>query len=247
MESTYERLTLGTFHALIENEHLARYRFAMGFVEGKLVADIACGSGYGTQMLASSGALSVHGMDLSEEAVAFCRHRYNAINATYTAADAQKLTSVKDSQFDIVVSFETIEHMPDVEAYLDEMVRILHPGGVFLVSTPDRRISSVMYRFLGRPQNKYHVREYAQRDLLDLLSTRFEIKACYGQSFVPRWLVFWPVQFVIKTTCRILGTEKARDFKDKLYSNRGNAEVTPKESASGIPKFWVISCICPAK
>jgi SAM-dependent methyltransferase len=194
-------------------------------------------------MIALSGARSVHGMDISEEAVAFCLEHNNAPNATYSVANAQKLTAIPNNAFDIVVSFEAIEHLHDVNAYLDEMARILRPGGTFLVSTPDRRISSVMYCFFGHPANIYHVREYTERELLDLLSQRFQIAACFGQAFVPWWLVFWPVQVFIKAICRILGTTKARDFKDNLYSNRGNVEVTQKKSAFRIPKYWVISCV----
>jgi ubiquinone/menaquinone biosynthesis C-methylase UbiE len=245
VDKTYERLMLGEFRPLIENEHVARYRFATQLVEGKQVADIACGTGYGTQMLALSGARSVHGMDIAEEAVAFCLEHNNAPNAIYSVANAQKLAAIQDNAFDIVVSFETIEHLPGVEAYLDEMKRILRPGGTFLVSTPDRRISSVLYCFFGRPANKHHVREYTERELLNLLSQRFRIVVCYGQAFVPWWLVFWPVQVFIKAFCRILGTTKARNFKDNLYSNEGNVEVVLKKSAFRIPKYWVISCVRP--
>jgi O-antigen biosynthesis protein len=246
MDFTGERVVLGQSKSLIENEHLARYRFATQLVEGKQVADIACGTGYGTRMLAMSGARSVHGMDLSEDAVAFCKEHNSAPNAIYSVANAQKLAAIPDNAFDIVVSFETIEHLPEVEAYLDEMTRILRPGGTFLVSTPDRRISSVLYCFYGHPANKYHVREYTERELLSLLSRRFQIVACYGQAFVLWWLVFWPVQVFIKAFCRILGTTKARDFKDNLYSNRGNVEVKLKKLAFRIPKYWVICCVRPA-
>jgi ubiquinone/menaquinone biosynthesis C-methylase UbiE len=243
MEFTGERVVLGKSKSRIENEHLARYRYAMQLVRGKRVADIACGTGYGTQLLADAGALSVHGVDLSDEAVKYCVASNSIPNVTYSVANAQNLTAIADGEFDMVVSFETIEHLPDVEAYLDEMARILRPGGTFLVSTPDRRIASVMYFFLGRPANKYHVREYTERELLSLLSTRFRIKTCYGQAFVPRWLVFWPVQFLVKSFCRMLGTARARDFKDNLYDNGGNVEVIPKTSVFRIPKYWVIHCI----
>ena len=247
MKTTSERLTLGDYDILIENEHLARYRFAKQLVVGKQVADIACGTGYGALMLAGAGARSVRGMDISEDAVNLCIERNNQPNVTYIVANAQDLAAISDNEFDVVISFETIEHLPDVEAYLDEMVRILRPGGAFLVSTPDRRIVSVMYFFQRHPANPHHVREYTGRELMGLLSTRFQIKACYGQAFLPWWLVFWPVQFCVKSFCRILGTAKARVFKDNLYSNGGNVEVMPKQSVSRIPKYWVISCVRPER
>jgi 2-polyprenyl-3-methyl-5-hydroxy-6-metoxy-1,4-benzoquinol methylase len=247
MKTTSERLTLGDYDILIENEHLARYRFAQSMVAGKLVADLACGTGYGSKMLADAGARTVHGMDISEDAVNLCRECNDNPNVTYSAANAQDLTAISDNEFDVVVSFETIEHLPDVEAYLDEIARILRPGGTYLVSTPDRRIVSTMYFFQRHPANPYHIREFTGPELIGLLSTRFEIKACHGQAFLPWWLVFWPVQFCIKSFCRILGTAKARVFKDNLYSNGGNVEVMPKESVSRIPKYWVISCASTRK
>jgi hypothetical protein len=103
-----------------------------------------------------------------------------------------------------------------------------------------------LYFFFSHPANQYHVREYNERELINLLSQRFQIIACYGQAFVPWWLVLWPVQVFIKAFCRVLGTAKAHDFKDNLYSNRGNVEVTLKKSVFRIPKYWVISCVCPA-
>jgi 2-polyprenyl-3-methyl-5-hydroxy-6-metoxy-1,4-benzoquinol methylase len=242
MKTTGERLTLGDYDILIQNEHLARYRFAQPLVAGKKVADLACGTGYGALMLADAGARSVHGMDISEEAVNLCIERNDKSNVTYSVANAQDLAGISDNEFDMVVSFETIEHLPDVEAYLDEIARILRPGGTYLVSTPDRRIVSTMYFFQRHPANPHHVREFTGRELLNLLSTRFEIEACHGQAFRPWWLVFWPVQVCIKSICRILGTAKARAFKDNLYSNGGNVEVAPRQSASRIPKYWVVCC-----
>jgi ubiquinone/menaquinone biosynthesis C-methylase UbiE len=247
MEITGERLFLGHTTDRTENEHLARYHFAMELVAGKKVADIACGSGYGTQMLARAGARSVHGMDISEEAVEFARTQYNAPNVTYSVANAQELTAISDGEFDVIVSFETIEHLQDVEAYLDEMKRVLRPGGVFVVSTPDRRLASFWYWYFGHPTNPYHAREYTERELLDLLSTRFQIKACYGQEFVPQWVVFWPVQYIIRVFRGIFNTAKVRAFRDNLYSNRGNYDVVPKESRTQVPNYWVISCVRPDK
>jgi O-antigen biosynthesis protein len=243
MDFTGERVVLGRSAGLVENEHLARYRFAAKLVQGKLVADIACGTGYGTLLLAKAGAQSVHGMDISADVIASNRERLNAPNVTFSVANAEHLSLIPDGEYDVVISFETIEHLPNVEPYLDEMVRVLRPGGIFLVSTPDKRIASVMHFFLGHPRNPFHVREYDERELIHLLSSRFQIEAIFGQAFLPHWLVFWPVQVFIKAFCHILGTPNAREFKDQLYSKGGRVEVTPREGESRIPKFWVISCI----
>jgi SAM-dependent methyltransferase len=237
-----ERLTLGKLDTLLEQTHLARYRFAEQFVKGKRVADIACGTGYGSYALAQAGAQSVHGMDISETAVTNCRKSYEAPNLSFSVGNAQNLSSIPDGAFDLLVSFETIEHLPDVDAYLREIARILCPGGTFLVSTPDRRISSVLYSFTGRPGNPFHVREYIEGEFLDLLSARFKIEACYGQAFVEKWLVFWPVQFAVKAICHLLRTGRALDFLESLYLDGGNVEVRLKENAAKVPKYWVISC-----
>jgi ubiquinone/menaquinone biosynthesis C-methylase UbiE len=247
MEVTSERLSLGKSQALQENEHLARYRFAAQFVAGKEVADIACGTGYGSLILARAGAKSVHGMDLSPEAVEYCNEQKGAPNVSFTTANAQDLLGIPDSTFDVVVSFETIEHLPSMEAYLDEMSRILRPGGSFLVSTPDRRIGSVLYWLFRRPQNHFHVRELSERELLKVLSRRFQIEVRFGQAFVPSCFVVWPVQVAIKIFCRLVQSPRLIKFRDNLYSNGGHVEVIPANGVSGIPKFWVILCKKPVK
>lgn len=238
----HERLVLGQAQVLTEEEHLSRYRFAAGLVTGLRVADIACGTGYGTRMLSEAGASGVLGMDLSKDAVSASKALYCDPKVSYAVADAQKLREISDNEFDVVVSFETIEHLPDVEAYLAEMARIIRPGGIFVVSTPDRRLASVMHCFRGRPTNPHHIREYTEPELLEVISTRFAIETIYGQAFVSRWLVLWPVQVIIRSACRILGFAKALAFKDALYSDWGNVEVVRKGSTHRIAKFWVIVC-----
>lgn len=147
----HERLVLGQSPELTEEEHLARYRFAIDLVFGRRVADIACGTGYGATMLAENGAKEVLGMDISEEALLAAREHCPHPRVSFAIADAQNLTSMQDGAFDVVVSFETIEHLNNVRAYIGEMARILRPGGKFVVSTPDRRLASVMHCFRGRP------------------------------------------------------------------------------------------------
>ncbi len=244
MEVTSERLTIGKFSQLIENEHLARYRFAAQLVSGKNVADIACGTGYGAQLLAEAGAKSVHGIDISDEAIQFARENFSSPKVRFTTASAENLKPIPDCEFDVVVSFETIEHLPNVEAYLSEIARILKPGGQYLVSTPDRRIGSVLYPFTRRPANHFHVREFTRKEMIRMLGRKFRVEACFGQSFISRALVCWPVQILIKSACRLAKTPVATNFKDTLYSNGGNVEVLPCQGQGlRVAKYWLFQCV----
>lgn len=117
--------------------HLSRYRFAAGYVAGKEVVDIACGTGYGSRLLAESGpAARVTGIDICPEAIAYARSRHSLANTDYLTGSVISIP-LPDCSVDVVVSFETIEHVDeDVEA-ISEYARILRPGGWLICSTPN--------------------------------------------------------------------------------------------------------------
>lgn len=102
-----ERMLPDEAHARIFWEHIARYRFAKDFVRGKRVLDIACGEGYGAASLAKAGAASVIGVDIASEV---CEHARRKYGLDARAGDAQSIP-VQDRSIDLVVSFETIEHV----------------------------------------------------------------------------------------------------------------------------------------
>ena len=102
-----ERMVPEEAHARIFWEHIARYRFAKDFVRGKRVLDIACGEGYGAAALAKAGAASVTGVDISRDACERARRKYGLDART---GDAQAIP-VPDRSIDLIVSFETIEHV----------------------------------------------------------------------------------------------------------------------------------------
>jgi SAM-dependent methyltransferase len=153
--------------------HRKRYEFALPFCDGRDVLDAGCGVGYGTSFLAER-ARHVVGVDLDPEAIAYGRGRYGAGNVEFREGDVQAL-DLPDASFDAVCSFETIEHVPDRDAFLAEMRRVLRPGGVFLVSTP-RAASTEL-----RPANPFHEVELAPADFEALLRTRFAEVELYGQ------------------------------------------------------------------
>ena len=120
-----ERMVPEEAHARIFWEHVARYRFAKDFVRGKRVLDIACGEGYGASSLAKAGAASVVGVDIADDVCEHARRKYGIDART---GDAQAIP-LPDRSIDLIVSFETIEHVASPAAFLQECARVLAPDG----------------------------------------------------------------------------------------------------------------------
>lgn len=153
--------------------HRKRYEFALPFCDGKVVLDLGCGVGYGTALLAEH-ARRVVGVDLDDDAISYARRRYAAPNVDFREDDALAL-GLPDGSFDVVCSFETIEHMSDRDAYLREVRRVLRPGGTFLVSTPRAARTRL------EPENPFHAVELSQDDFAALLGRHFGEVELYGQ------------------------------------------------------------------
>ena len=116
-------------------EHLHRYLMAREFVAGKVVLDIACGEGYGSALLAEAAA-RVIGVDISPEAVAHASAVYGRPNTMFQVGHCAEIPLSRAS-VDAVVSFETIEHHAEHEAMFMEIKRVLRPGGLLIMSSPD--------------------------------------------------------------------------------------------------------------
>jgi 2-polyprenyl-3-methyl-5-hydroxy-6-metoxy-1,4-benzoquinol methylase len=156
-------------------QHILRYRFALQFAVGKRVLDIACGEGYGSAALLRGGAQSVVGVDIDATAVEHARERYG-IDARQGDAVAIPLP---DASLDLIVSFETIEHVPSPGAFLDECVRLLAPGGKLLVSTPNKGVYHA-----GIDPNPFHCSEMTLDELTENIRSRFASHRIFTQHFV---------------------------------------------------------------
>lgn len=148
--------------SLIEAEHHVRYCFAADSVPGRRVLDAGCGVGWGSRILHNSGAASVVGVDLDPGALGDARRRVPGVE--FVLGDLAKLP-FEDARFDLVTCFETIEHVADARAALDELRRVLAPGGVAFVSSPNPRVY--------RAGNTFHVHEFEPEELRVELSRRF--------------------------------------------------------------------------
>ena len=157
-------------------EHMHRYIFAAQIVEGKDVLDIASGEGFGSNLLAKV-ARSVIGVDISQDVVDHANKKYSTPSLGFQAGSATSIP-LPDAAVDVVVSFETIEHLTGHEKMLSEVKRVLRPGGVLVMSTPDKAIYSDAPGYV----NPFHVRELYRDQFKALLSSQFAHIRMHGQK-----------------------------------------------------------------
>lgn len=160
-------------------EHWHRYAWVARHARGRCVLDAACGEGYGTALLARHAAHAT-GVDLSPDAVAHAKSRYAAPNLEYREGDATALDSLPDASFDLIVSFETLEHVDAQARMVAGFARLLAPGGLLVLSSPDKHT----YSELAGHRNEFHVRELYRDELLALLAPHFPHVRLLGQKLM---------------------------------------------------------------
>jgi len=162
-------------------QHITRYEYAAGHLFGS-VLDCACGVGYGSYYLASRPPVtSVTGADLSAEAIKYANRRFQHAKLTYRTADALNMP-FDDGSFDGVVSLETLEHLKTPDRFLSEVKRVLRPGGIFIVSVPNRKFHSD-----AGIKNEWHHSEMYYSEFKQLLSSFFpEVTMDYQLCSEPR-------------------------------------------------------------
>lgn len=163
-------------------EHVVRYAALAPWVRGRRVLDIACGEGYGSWLLKEWGASSVLGVDVSEEAVGAAQRQFAREGVQYLVADAcHAAEQLPPGSFDVIASFETIEHVRDPERFLAGLRSLAAPGAVILISCPNDHVA-----LPPDQSNPYHLRKY----------TFEEFKACCEGVLGPAsdWLLGVNVQ-----------------------------------------------------
>lgn len=173
LEFTGERVVPGKTEECLFREHEERYVFAGQYVAGKDVLDVACGTGVGAALLKAAGARRVWGIDIDADSVAYAMARYPQCD--FAQSEATNLC-LADASVDVVVSFETIEHLRDQQRFVIECERVMRPGGIFICSTPNTTI------YQWQSENPFHVHELTVGGFIDLVSTRFGALHLYSQG-----------------------------------------------------------------
>lgn len=213
--------------------HIASYAFAEQFCAGKIILDLGCGSGYGAARIGEH-AEKVHGVDVDEDAVAFAQQRYSRDNVSFSKIEGGRALPFADASFDVVLSFQVIEHVWDDGGYLREAQRVLKPGGVIVLVTPDRK-----HRLLPgqRPWNRWHVREYSRAQLEHKVGQYFDIAASLKMGAEwdvagvemrryrkTKWLT---LPFTLPVVPEVL-RRRGLDFLHSLRSRPGKVEADKK-------------------
>lgn len=180
IDATGERYVPDQMDGLIENEHLHRYSFALKICKDLIVVDVASGEGYGSHLL-SQVSRQVIGVDVDFKSTRHARAKYVGArnNLSFLTASADRLP-IADHSVNLVVSFETIEHIQDQRGMIQECKRILKNDGALLISTPNKLFYSTGPSYA----NAYHINELERDEFCDLLGGYFRNVEMYNQAII---------------------------------------------------------------
>lgn len=196
LHSSYYKESIDPFVNLknafaIRAEHLMRYHFAAKILsqkkpKSKVIYDIACGSGYGASILAEEFE-QIISMDRSGEYLLKINEKYKKKNITFLQIDLNMinistfLDKVPFPKPDAIVSFETLEHVDNPKDLIDSFYTLLPPGGLLLLSTPNKTMEPLKN---GISKDPFHKHLFTKDELIDLLThSGFHINDLVGQPY----------------------------------------------------------------
>ncbi len=147
------------------------YEWAINFLKDKHTADIGCADGYGTQFLANYTKTTV-GVDYSEATIADARKKHaDKKNLSFVSGKVPPIPLESESK-EVVSAFQFIEHIAERKAFMQDVKRVLQPGGIFLCTTPNIKMSIA--------RNPFHVHEYTFEEMHKEASEVFDSIALWG-------------------------------------------------------------------
>lgn len=211
---------------LVFLRHLFAYEYAVKFLDSnEKVLELGCGEGYGTHLLSGNSG-SIFGLDIHKESLNHAIEKYESVNCKFRTYDGITIP-FPDETFDRVVLFQVIEHIEDDHGFLQEISRVLKPGGILFLTTPSR---SYRLKPGQKPWNPYHIREYTHKNLHGVMNKSFSSVVIKGirASDEVQDLEFKRVD-KNHTISSILIRNSPKVLKDgykKLFENSGD-EKTP--------------------
>lgn len=238
MERTFERHILTNYFksdAEFYNHlmHIATYQFGSKYAKGKRVLDYGCGSGYGSFIL-SNVAEKVTAIDTDKDTIEYAKSNYSASNLDY------KNISKLNEKFDLITSFQVIEHVDNVKNYIAQLRSLLKPNGYVLLSTPERK--NRLFKYIQKPWNIYHKREYSEetirRQLMKIFDKIETLKITSKPEFVMKEILRTRKQRIITLPCtlfiypdtvRVMLLRLQSEIYNWIVSKRIRQEVSENE------------------
>jgi 2-polyprenyl-3-methyl-5-hydroxy-6-metoxy-1,4-benzoquinol methylase len=156
-----------------------RYIEVLKYTNNKTVLDIACGIGWGSYLISKSGALKCIGADISQIAINTAKENFISSNLEFVLSDENEIP-LRNDTFDVVVSFETFEHLPNVDIFFEEIKRVSKNNAICFISTPNRTLFNK--NGVNIPQNPFHYKEYLRDEVVTILKKYgFELVEYLGQ------------------------------------------------------------------
>lgn len=177
---TGERFIPGVEDNKLEIEHYQRYLSVRKLVQDKVVLDAACGEGYGSNIIASV-ARDVTGLDIDGDTIERAKVNYGQQDNLHFLQGTIEKIPLGNESVDVVVSFETIEHVPEQiqQTFLEEIARVLKKDGILIMSTPNKKIYSDLFNY----KNEFHVKEFYHNEFLAFLHEKFKYIKLFNQAF----------------------------------------------------------------
>lgn len=242
---TGERIIPGKVSNYHFYEAFCRYKFVKPYVKDKIVLDAGCGQGYGTFFL-SQTARKIFGIDIAPETINDAKKNYIRSNLYFKIMDITNM-EFPDNFFDIVCSFEVIEHLDNYETFLTEVARVLKPSGYFFISTPNAEV-------FGKGELWCHKKEFNLEEFQRILRCYFTEIKLYGQHDLNKAMFLYRNSFVrhinrFKASLGIvhLLPVRIKYILEKLVTGDSSAHTTSQEfkiSLENVRKGVYFFAIC---
>jgi SAM-dependent methyltransferase len=185
LQNTGERMVPEALRSADDYVLLLRQLFAYRVACQRLpanvpVLDVGGGEGYGSRLLAEGGR-PVVAVEVDPTTVVHAARQRTSTLCSFVLSGGRELP-FSAGAFGAMVSFQVIEHVDNDRLFVSELARVLRPGGVALLTTPNRALRLAPGR---RPWNRFHRREYDMDGLRDLLATSFPVVAVLGVDATP--------------------------------------------------------------